>query len=130
MNKLKKTVKAIMAEVMYWTPIILVILVFTICAMMVGIMVGKKIWIILIADLAFFYLLWEILQTFDKNRYKMTLKKKILTLLSIILFLFIAFATLGGSMITDQRVMGNIFIFLIGVFTILGFYFSKKRNLN
>jgi predicted membrane channel-forming protein YqfA (hemolysin III family) len=126
MNKFKEAANAFIAWIISWIPIILVISVFTICAMMVGNLIGKAIWIVFVADLVFFYLLWVLLDTGRKRT--TTLKKKILVFSILILLLFIAFATLGVSMVTDQRVIGNIFVFLIGCFTVLASYFIRRSK--
>lgn len=125
MKNFKKSVNALIAWIVYWIPIVLVISVFIICAMMVGNLIGKSIWIVFLADIVFFYLLWILLDIHSKRI--TTLRKKFLFFSTLILFLFIVFATLGVSMVTDQRVIWNIFIFPMGCFTILALHFTKKK---
>jgi|GEM_PF-4008158 len=125
MNKFKKSGNAFIAWITYWMPIILVISVFIICAMMVGNLIGKAIWIVFVADLVFFYLLWILLNMHRKRI--TTFKKKFLVVSILLLLLFIALATLGVTMTIDPRVIGNIFVFLIGCFTVLAFFLERNR---
>ncbi len=126
----KKTIYNITYNVIdvlsYWMPIILVISVFILAAMMVGNVIGKHSWIVFVADIVFFYLFWKLLDISYKRQ--LTFKKRILISLTLLLFLFIALATLGVAMVNEHRVIANVIILPIGCFTILAVYMTRKRN--
>ena len=126
-SKIKEWIRTFIAWLVYWGPIIFVMSVFILGAMMVGNVIGKHVWIVFAADIVFFYLLWRLLDISYKRR-QLTLKKRILISSILLLFLFIALATLGVAMVTEQRVIANVIIFPIGCFTILAVYMTRKRN--
>lgn len=125
-SKIKEVIRSFIDWVVYWGSIILVISVFILGAMMVGNIIDKHVWIVFLADFVFFYLLWKLLDISYKRQ--LNLKKRILIWVSLVLFIFIALATLGVAMATEQRVIANVIIFPIGCFTILAVYMTRKRN--
>lgn len=125
-NKIKKSLRTFIAWIVYWIPILLVISVFLVSAMMIGNIIGKQVWIVFAADLVFFYLLWVLFDNVRKHR--AATKTKILIWASIALLLFIALTTLGVSIITEKRIILNIFIFPIGCLIVLTSYVTKKSN--
>jgi hypothetical protein len=126
-SKIKEVIRSFIDWVVYWGSIILVMSVFILGAMMVGNVIGRHVWIVFLADFVFFYLLWKLLDISYKRR-QLTIKKRIIIWLSLVLFVFIALTTLGVAMVTEQRVIANVIIFPIGCFIILAVYMTRKQN--
>lgn len=128
LKKIKEAGNNLISWIVYWTPIILAIAIFILAAMMIGNLIGKHVWIVFAADLVFLYLLWIMLDI-SRSR-QMTIPKQIVILTSLLLFLFIAFATLGVAMITEQKVLINAFIFPISCIAVFALYVSKNRSVS
>ncbi len=128
LKKIKEAGNNLISWIVYWTPIILAIAIFILAAMMIGNLIGKHVWIVFAADLVFLYLLWIMLDI-SRSR-QMTIPKQIVILTSLLLFLFIAFATLGVAMVTEQKVLINAFIFPISCIAVFALYVSKNKSVS
>jgi hypothetical protein len=92
---------------------------------MVGNVIGKNVWIVFAADGVFFYLLWKTIALLHKGN--MGIKEKILISVTILLLIFIAFATFGVAMITEERVIINMIIFPLGCMITVVSYAMKSK---
>lgn len=134
LSNFKKVMHDIFGWFLYWIPVGLVIVVFVLCSMMIGRVIGKHIWIIFAADLVFYYLFWVLLKLYPRYPYSKGYREKIkriipLVIAIVILFILIIMATFGVSIITSQKILSNILIFIVGLIVTIAIFMYREEKL-
>jgi hypothetical protein len=124
----------ILAWLVKWIPIFLAMGIFTLCSVVIAGWIGNRIWMLFIADIVFYILLWKLfLLTFPPRPENKKWTVFVIIVLTILLVL-IAMMTFGMGFVTSPIVLLNIYIFPIGfVATLATFsirYFERRAAKN